>query len=137
MSAFLSREGKAYVTQHLKYMQDPTQNVQENGLPKYMKQYLDRQRPIYPADREDKRIAGVHTYVYTPKAGISERNRNRLLIELHGGGFSGCWPGCAELESILVAGVGHIKVVAVDYRQGHTTNFLSRVKMSRLCTRKC
>ncbi len=123
MSAFLSPEGKAYVTQHLKYMQDPTQNLQENGIPKYMKQYLDRQRAIYPTDREDTHIAGVHAYVYTPKAGISDRNRDRILIELHGGGFSGCWPGCAELESIPVAGVGHIKVVAVDYRQGPEHKF--------------
>jgi monoterpene epsilon-lactone hydrolase len=62
-------------------------------------------------------------YVYTPKAGISDRNRTRVLINLHGGGFSGCWPGCAELESIPVAGVGRVKVVAVDYRQGPDHKF--------------
>jgi epsilon-lactone hydrolase len=123
MSAYLSPEGKAYMTQHLKYMLDPSQGVQENGIPRYMVPYLERQRVLYPSDREDTKIAGVHVYVYTPKAGISDRNKSRVLINLHGGGFSGCWPGCAELESIPVAGVGRVKVVAVDYRQGPDHKF--------------
>jgi monoterpene epsilon-lactone hydrolase len=123
MSAYLSPEGKAYMTQHLKYMLDPSQSVQVNGIPRYMVSYLERQRVLYPSDREDTKIAGVHVYVYTPKAGISDRNKSHILINLHGGGFSGCWPGCAELESIPVAGVGRVKVVAVDYRQGPDHRF--------------
>jgi monoterpene epsilon-lactone hydrolase len=123
MSAYLSPEGKAYMTQHLKYMLDPSQSVQVDGIPRYMVPYLERQRVLYPSDREDTKIAGVHVYVYTPKAGISDRNKSRILINLHGGGFSGCWPGCAELESIPVAGVGRVKVVAVDYRQGPDHKF--------------
>jgi epsilon-lactone hydrolase len=123
MSAFLSPEAKAYVTQHLKDMQNPEMTVQENGIPRFMKGYMDRMRILYPMDREDTKIAGVHTYVYVPKAGVSERNKNRVLIELHGGGFSGCWPACAELESIPVAAVGRIKVVAVDYREGPEHKF--------------
>jgi monoterpene epsilon-lactone hydrolase len=117
-SAYLSPEGKAYVTQHLKDMLNPPPAGPEKGVPGFMAGYLARQRVLYPSDREDTTIAGVHVYVYTPKAGISDRNRTRVLINLHGGGFSGCWPGCAELESIPVAGVGRIKVVSVDYREG-------------------
>ncbi len=125
MSPFLSPEGKAYMTAHLKYMQDPSQNVQVEGLglPRYMKPYLDRQRVLYPTDRQDTKIGGVHTYIYTPKAGIADKNKKRVLIELHGGGFSGCWPGCAELESIPVSGLGRIKVVAVDYREAPQNKF--------------
>jgi epsilon-lactone hydrolase len=125
MTPYLSPEGKAYVTAHLKNMQDPSQNVQEEGLglPRYMKPYLERQRVLYPTDRLDTKIGGVHAYVYTPKAGIADKNKNRVLIQLHGGGFNGCWPGCAELESIPVSGLGRIKVVAVDYRQGPQHKF--------------
>lgn len=123
MSAYLTPEGKAYMTQHLKYMLDPAQGAQQNGIPRYMVPYLERQRVLYPSEREDTTIAGVHVYVYTPKAGIADRNKSRVLINLHGGGFSGCWPGCAELESIPVAGVGRVKVVAVDYRQGPAHKF--------------
>jgi len=123
MSAYLSPEGKTYMTQHLKYMLDPSQSAQVGGIPRYMVPYLERQRVLYPHDREDTKIAGVHVYVYSPKAGIADKNKTRVMINLHGGGFSGCWPGCAELESIPVAGVGRIKVVAVDYRQGPDNKF--------------
>ncbi|MFL6414549.1 MAG: alpha/beta hydrolase fold domain-containing protein [Bryobacteraceae bacterium] len=123
LSGFLSPEAKSYVTQHLKDMQDPEMVKQDNGVPRFMKPYLERQKVLYPVDREDKKIAGVHTYVYTPKTGISAANRNRVLINLHGGGFSGCWPACAELESMPVSALGKIRVVSIDYREGPQYKF--------------
>jgi acetyl esterase/lipase len=123
MSSFLSPEAKAYVTQHLKDMQNPQMLAPDNGVPRFMKGYLERQKTLYPVDREDTTIAGVHVWVYTPKAGISAANRNRVLVDLHGGGFSGCWNGCAELESIPIAAVGKIRVVSVDYREGPKYKF--------------
>lgn len=123
MSNLLSPEAKAYVTQHLKDMQNPEIVKQDNGVPRFMKGYLARQKVLYPVDREDTRVAGVHAYVYTPKDGISAANRNRVLINLHGGGFSGCWPGCAELESIPVASLGKIRVISLDYREGPEHKF--------------
>jgi acetyl esterase/lipase len=41
-----------------------------------------------------------------------------VLIDLHGGGFSGCWPACAELESMPISALGRIRVIGVDYREG-------------------
>ncbi len=123
MSSFLSPEAKAYVTQHLKDMQDPQMLAAENGVPRFMKGYLERQKVLYPVDREDTRIAGVHAYVYTPKAGISAANQNRVLVNLHGGGFSGCWPACAELESIPISALGRIRVISLDYREGPQYKF--------------
>jgi monoterpene epsilon-lactone hydrolase len=111
VSEFLSPEGKAYLAAHLKAMQNGTAGAEMNS-------WLERQRVLFPNDREDTNIAGVHVFVYTPKAGIDERNKNRVLIDLHGGGFDHCWPGCAEAESMPMAGVGRFKVIAVDYRQG-------------------
>ena len=123
MSGFLSPEAKAYVTQHLKDMQNPHMLAQDNGVPRFMKGYLERQKVLYPVDRDDTKIAGVHAYVYTPKAGISAANRDRVLIDLHGGGFSGCWPACAELESIPIAALGKIRVISLDYREGPKYKF--------------
>jgi len=120
-SSFLSPEAKAYVTQHLKDMQNPEQVAQVDGVPRFMKTYIDRQRLLYPVDREDTKIAGVHAYVYTPKGGAA--NRRRVLINLHGGGFSGCWPACAELESIPIASLAKTRVVSLDYRQGPQYRF--------------
>jgi acetyl esterase/lipase len=123
MSGFLSPEAKAYVTQHLKDMQNPHMLAQDNGVPRFMKGYIERQKVLYPVDLEDTTIAGVHAYVYTPKAGISAANRDRVLIDLHGGGFSGCWPACAELESIPIAALGKIRVISLDYREGPKYKF--------------
>jgi epsilon-lactone hydrolase len=123
VSSFLSPEGKAYLTQHLLDMQNPAQTYAEKGIPRFMAPYLARQRALYAVDLEDTKMAGVHVYVYTPKAGVSADNEHRVLINLHGGGFSGCWPGCAELESRPVAALAKMKVVSVDYRQGPENKF--------------
>ncbi len=123
LSEFLSPEAKAYVAQHLKDMQRPERLAQVDGVPIFLQTYIARQRALYPTVRRETRIAGVHAYVYTPKAGIADRNRDRILIDLHGGGFSGCWPACAELESMPIAALGRIEVVSLDYRQGPKYHF--------------
>jgi acetyl esterase/lipase len=118
ISSMLSPEAKAYLTEHLLNMQRPQMLVQENGVPALLVGYLKRQHEIFPVERRDIAIGGVHAYDYTPKEGVSAANRQRVLINLHGGGFMGCWPACAELESIPVAAMGRIRVVSLDYRQG-------------------
>jgi monoterpene epsilon-lactone hydrolase len=123
VSTFLSPEAKAYLTHHLKDMQDPEILKQDAGVPRFMKPYIARDYEMFAFDKKDQKLGGVHVYVYTPKAGISPKNKDRVLINLHGGGFSGCWPGCAELESIPVATLGKIEVVSVDYREGPDNKF--------------
>jgi epsilon-lactone hydrolase len=123
LSTFLSPEAKEYVTLHLKQMQDPEILKQDAGVPRFMKPYLERDYTLFAFEKRDEKIGGVHAYVYTPKAGVSAQNKNRVLINLHGGGFSGCWPGCAELESIPVSVLGQIEVVSVDYREGPENKF--------------
>lgn len=123
VSKFLSPEAKAYLIQHLRDMQDPKATYMEKGIPRFMVPYFERQKVLFPVTLEDRKIAGVHAYVYTPEKGIAPENEHRVLINLHGGGFSGCWPGCAELESRPIAALGRIKVVSLDYRQGPENHF--------------
>ena len=123
VSTFLSPEAKAYLAQHLKDMQDPEILKQDAGVPRFMKPYIARDRELFAVEKKDQKIAGVHVYDYTPKAGISAKNKDRVLINLHGGGFSGCWPACAELESIPLAALGRIEVISVDYREGPDNKF--------------
>lgn len=61
--------------------------------------------------------------MYTPAGGIAAANHDRVLINLHGGGFSGCWPACAELESRPIAALARIKVISLDYREGPQYKF--------------
>jgi acetyl esterase/lipase len=123
MSPFLSREGQAYVAGHLRDMQRPEKLVQANGIPPLIAPYLTRQRELYAVEKRDISVGGVHAYEYVPKAGITARNRKRVLINLHGGGFSGCWPACAELESMPIAALAQIRVVSLDYRQAPKNRF--------------
>jgi epsilon-lactone hydrolase len=65
-------------------------------------------------------LGGVQCYVITPKV-VSPRNRNRLLLGLHGGGFYAGGGENGILESVVVAGLMGYKVIHVDYRMlpGH------------------
>jgi acetyl esterase/lipase len=68
-------------------------------------------------------MGGVQTDVVTPKEGVSKKNTSTVLINLHGGGFAvGAWTG-GLVESIPIAGLGKIKVVTVDYREGPENKF--------------
>jgi monoterpene epsilon-lactone hydrolase len=117
MSRFLSPEGKAYVNYHLHANLAPPAPDVAKGVPALIAPYIDRQKALFAVDQEDAQFNGVHAYVFTPREGVSASNKHRVLIDLHGGGFSGCWPACAELESRPIAGSGRIKVVSVDYRE--------------------
>jgi acetyl esterase/lipase len=104
-------------------MQRPDLVAQKDGVPVFMQGYLARQKTLFPVAKQDTTIAGVHAYVFTPRSGVAPRNRRRVLINLHGGGFSGCFPGCAELESMPVASLARIEVISLDYREGPKYRF--------------
>ena len=74
-------------------------------------------KSLYPYKSTRSTIGGVPVETFDPLAGISPENKDRVLIELHGGGFvaGGGGPGGA-IESIPIAGEARIRVVAVDYR---------------------
>src|SRR4051812_46475988 len=61
---------------------------------------------------EDK-IAGIPVRIVTPE-GLPDANRDKVLLNLHGGGFNS--DSGSYTESIPVAGYSKIKVVAVLYR---------------------
>ena len=64
---------------------------------------------------EKGRMAGVTVYTVTPDR-IAPANRNRVLIHVHGGCYVlGGGLGAAN-EAVLMAGIGHYKVISVDYR---------------------
>ena len=123
LSTFLTPEARSYVTDHLNQMQDLEMVKQDNGVPRFMLPYLEQDRAMFALNRTDGKISGVHVLTYVPKSGIIKQNDKRVLINLHGGGFSGCWPGCAELESMPLSAMMGIKVVSVDYREGPEYKF--------------
>lgn len=123
VSPYLSPEAKAFMAEHLQAFVKGIGAIDDNGVPRWMKSYLASAKAQFAVDKADTMIGGVHSLVYTPRGGVSPRNRGRILINLHGGGFGGCFPGCSELESLPIAALGSIKVVSPDYRQGPKHRF--------------
>jgi len=60
-------------------------------------------------------IGGVKVFIVQPKT-LPERNRNRLLLHIHGGGYVYNPGEAGTLEAVLMAGLGGYKVISVDYR---------------------
>lgn len=60
-------------------------------------------------------MAGIPIYWVTPKT-IHPRNRSRILLHFHGGGYVFNPGEAGTLEAIYMAGYGNIKVISVDYR---------------------
>jgi acetyl esterase/lipase len=72
-------------------------------------------RKQFAVSVESLRVAGVPCFMITP-AHLSDHNRHRLLMHLHGGGYV-FGPGEAgTLEAIVMAGSSGMKVISVDYR---------------------
>lgn len=73
-------------------------------------------RAKHPVDITSQTIAGVYTEVFVPKKGVGESNTNRLLISIHGGGFSIGARYFSHTEAMQVADIGGFKVISPDYR---------------------
>lgn len=84
---------------------------------------VDKLRSAFPVHIKSESYSGVQVAVITPAGRIPPRNKRRVLINLHGGGFAtGAGLG-GQMESIPIASLGSIKVVTVDYRQGPEHKF--------------
>lgn len=68
-------------------------------------------RKLYPVKVEETSTAGVRTDIITP---LSAPENNRVLINLHGGGFNS--DSGSLIEGVPIANLAKIKVVSVYYR---------------------
>jgi epsilon-lactone hydrolase len=76
---------------------------------------IDSLKKQFDVAVEPRLIGNVPCFVITPKV-IPERNRKRLLLNVHGGAYVfGSGEGGA-MEGVLMAAHAHMKVIAVDYR---------------------
>jgi epsilon-lactone hydrolase len=85
--------------------------------------FVARDEVLWPVNIEPRVIGGVRTRLITPKAGIAPENRDRVLINLHGGGFIWGEGNGALTESIPIAGVGRIPVITIAYREAPEYRF--------------
>jgi monoterpene epsilon-lactone hydrolase len=90
---------------------------------KIMHVFLDPMLKRYDVKVSEQRIGGVLTDVVTPADGIAQANHNRVLINVHGGGFVTGARTASLVESVPLAAVMKIKVVSIDYRMGPEHQF--------------
>jgi epsilon-lactone hydrolase len=85
----------------------------------------EKSRSLYPVDIQQQTIAGVRTRVITPLT-VPKEKRNRVLINVHGGGFNA--DSGSLTETIPIANLTQTKVVAVLYRMAPEHPFPAAVE---------
>lgn len=90
---------------------------------KYNRDLLAKARQGYDVKIEHRTIGGVETDVIAPAAGVPAQNRDRVLINLHGGGFLWGAGAGGQLEAVPISALMGVEVVTVDYRQGPEHRF--------------
>lgn len=130
LSSFLSPEARSYMLHLLRdqpFAGGPSAAQDIKGYrarqDEIMNWFLQPIRARYSVNVEHKIIAGIYTDVVTPKDGVAPKNRNRVLLNMHGGGFLSGARTAALVESIPIASVEKIKVITVDYRMGPEYKF--------------
>ncbi|MTV36835.1 alpha/beta hydrolase fold domain-containing protein [Duganella radicis] len=84
---------------------------------------VQHMRDVFPVDVEETTLNGISVAIITPKGGVPEANRNRVMINAPGGGFRTGIRANGLLISIPVAAVGRFKVISLLYRQGPEYRF--------------
>ena len=85
----------------------------------------EQNRALYPVNIASSTIAGISVRVVTPIDPIPADKADRVLINLHGGGFT--TDSGSLTESIPIANLTHTKVVAVLYRLAPESPFPAAV----------
>ena len=75
--------------------------------------FMEKMKAAYPVEVEATTLGGVKVWAVTPKH-IAPKKQDRLLICLHGGGFTS--DSGSLIESIPIAALTGTKVVSVLYR---------------------
>ncbi|MGD0913587.1 MAG: alpha/beta hydrolase [Terracidiphilus sp.] len=142
-SSYIDAQGTAHVTrvvpvpatispeaQHSLAQPTPDQGQPESlaarraGTDAYTARARVEWSKLCPNTIEETKIAGVPVHIVTPE-NITEASKDKVLIDLHGGGFNS--DSGSYTESIPIAYYTKIKVVAVLYRLSPESPFPAAV----------
>lgn len=79
------------------------------------KALMESATQLFSVDVKPELIAGVKTHIVTPKV-IPKKNRNRVLLYVHGGGYLLNGGEGSVPEAMAMAHYAQIKVISIDYR---------------------
>jgi monoterpene epsilon-lactone hydrolase len=125
-SSFASREARESFVNRLRNPQQVVPDIarMRQISDEKLRPQFEKSRALYPYASTKSKMGGVPVETFVPMSGIAPGNRERVLIQVHGGGFTAGGGGqTGALESIPLASVARIKIVAVDYRLGPENHF--------------
>lgn len=107
-----------------------TPDEQREATNNWYRPFVERARVVYSVRVTEQLIAGVRADVVVPADGIAAGNRDRVLINLHGGGYSySSAGGLAGLaEAVPLAGHGKLKVITLDYKTSPRHKFPAAIR---------
>jgi acetyl esterase/lipase len=89
--------------------------IVEEGEGAVTKSLMAAASKLFKVDVKPEVVAGVKTHFVTPKT-IPEKNRDRILVYVHGGGYILNGGEGSVPEAMAMAHYGQIPVISVDYR---------------------
>jgi acetyl esterase/lipase len=93
-------------------------------VPKAMEAQRKHLVALYPVTMREATIAGVPAVFVRPAGGAPPQNRNKILINLPGGGFMlGSAAGTGMLETIPLAAKAGVETVSISYREAPEAQF--------------
>lgn len=109
----ISQEAQRFISRPGPSGPEPTLAARRAATDKFRTGRAEEARKLYPVKIEEKTLGGVHCDVITPLT-ILAAKRNRVLINVHGGGF--VTDSGSLVEGIPVANLTQTTVVSVYYR---------------------
>lgn len=103
--------------------QPATMAERRRQIAESLKPNVERMIATYPVDVRETTMGGISVAVITPKGGVPERNRNRVMINAPGGGFQTGIRANGLMVSIPVAALGQMEVITILYRQAPEFRF--------------
>jgi monoterpene epsilon-lactone hydrolase len=117
-SALMSAQGNASRVEHIRlkraFKGRPTDELYRGVFGPG----LERMQAAFPVISHKDVVAGVPVIIYEPRAGVAAAKADRVLIDVHGGGFQACFAECGGMESIPLSALTGLKVISIDYREG-------------------
>jgi len=126
MPATISAEAQKWLAETSKHKAGPESLAERRARTDvWRKQDAAEARRLYPVNVEETTTAGVRTDIIRPLS-TPEANRDRVLINLHGGGFNS--DSGSLIEGIPISNLAKIKVVSVYYRLAPENPFPAAVE---------
>ena len=126
VTGHIDEHGTAYITRLVPVPETVSPEAQESLVPEdsgteatdkssaaHKQSALEAYRSVYPVNIASSTIAGVPVHIVTPLTTPPDK-ADRVLINLHGGGFTS--DSGSLIESVPIANLTQTKVIAVLYR---------------------